>query len=254
MAHLVTATGAFSFSAQTTVLQAVAEGVTKNHPEWVHGGAAGGLLKMDEPEVVRWITDHVDKMITEQGIDLYRQDFNIDPLRFWQQNDAEDRQGITENHHVTAYLAYWDELRRRHADMLIDSCASGGRRNDLETLRRAVPLLRSDYLFDPRLIRALAGAEPTLLQLPAEQKSLLLDEPVEELPVVRGIGWNGLANRSTVAAILFWWLVVVAIGVIAFPVTYATFRFLGDRGYALSKGIVIPRSSRRSIMEASARE
>ena len=29
--------------------------------------------------------------------------------------------------------------------MLIDSCASGGRRNDLETLRRAVPLLRSDY-------------------------------------------------------------------------------------------------------------
>jgi alpha-galactosidase len=29
--------------------------------------------------------------------------------------------------------------------MLIDSCASGGRRNDLETMRRAVPLLRSDY-------------------------------------------------------------------------------------------------------------
>ena len=33
--------------------------------------------------------------------------------------------------------------------MLIDSCASGGRRNDLETMRRAVPLLRSDYLFEP---------------------------------------------------------------------------------------------------------
>ncbi len=31
--------------------------------------------------------------------------------------------------------------------MLIDSCASGGRRNDLETLRRSVPLLRSDYQF-----------------------------------------------------------------------------------------------------------
>ena len=29
--------------------------------------------------------------------------------------------------------------------MLIDSLRSGGRRNDLETLRRAVPLLRSDY-------------------------------------------------------------------------------------------------------------
>jgi len=47
------------------------------------------------------------------------------------------------------YLDYWDELLRRHPGMLIDSCASGGRRNDLETLRRAVPLLRSDYLFEP---------------------------------------------------------------------------------------------------------
>jgi len=36
-------------------------------------------------------------------------------------------------------------LRRRHPDLLIDTCASGGRRNDLETLRRSVPLLRSDY-------------------------------------------------------------------------------------------------------------
>ena len=34
-------------------------------------------------------------------------------------------------------------------NMLIDSCASGGRRNDLETLRRAVPFIRSDYLFEP---------------------------------------------------------------------------------------------------------
>ena len=88
-------------------------------------------------------------MITEQGIDLYRQDYNIDPLPFWRNNDAADRQGITENHYVTGYLAYWDALRQRHPNMLIDSCASGGHRNDLETMRRAVPLLRSDYIFEP---------------------------------------------------------------------------------------------------------
>ena len=64
---------------------------------------------------------------------------------YWRGNDAPDRQGITENLHVQGHLAYWDELRRRHPDMLIDTCASGGRRNDLESLRRAVPLLRSDF-------------------------------------------------------------------------------------------------------------
>jgi len=42
---------------------------------------------------------------------------------------------------------FWDELRRRHPGMLIDNCASGGRRLDVESLRRSVPLWRSDYRF-----------------------------------------------------------------------------------------------------------
>ena len=49
-----------------------------------------------------------------------------------------DRQGITENLYVQGHLAFWDEFRRRNPYLRIDSCASGGRRNDLETIRRAV--------------------------------------------------------------------------------------------------------------------
>ncbi len=67
----------------------------------------------------------------------------------WRSQDAEDRQGITEIRHVTGYLAYWDELRRRFPSLLIDTCASGGRRLDLETLRRSVPLWRSDFAYEP---------------------------------------------------------------------------------------------------------
>ncbi|HEY3414067.1 MAG TPA: NPCBM/NEW2 domain-containing protein [Armatimonadota bacterium] len=122
----------------------------RQHPEWLLGADGGDkLLNLGNPDARKWLTDHVDGLIKSQGIDLYRQDFNIDPLPFWRANDAPDRQGLTENQHVTGYLAYWDELRRRHPDMLIDSCASGGRRNDIETLRRAVPLLRSDFLLEP---------------------------------------------------------------------------------------------------------
>ncbi|MBN1345069.1 MAG: alpha-galactosidase [Phycisphaerae bacterium] len=123
--------------------------IAEKHPEWVLGGAKGGLLNLGNPEAWTWLVNHVDKLLTEQGIDLYRQDFNMDPLGYWRGNDAPDRQGITEIKHVTGYLAYWDELRRRHPNMLIDSCASGGRRNDLETMRRAVPMWRSDYAFEP---------------------------------------------------------------------------------------------------------
>ena len=69
----------------------------------------------------------------------------MSPLSFWRGNDAPDRQGITENFHVQGYLAYWDQLRGRNPQLIIDSCASGGRRNDLETMRRAVALHPTDY-------------------------------------------------------------------------------------------------------------
>jgi alpha-galactosidase len=119
-----------------------------NHPEWVLGGTKGGLLNLGNDAARQWLTEHTDQLLSEQGIDLYRQDFNMDPLNHWRGADAPDRQGITEIRHVTGYLAYWDELRCRHPEMLIDSCASGGRRNDLETMRRAVPLWRSDYAYE----------------------------------------------------------------------------------------------------------
>jgi alpha-galactosidase len=122
--------------------------LAKNHPEWVLGGGKGGLLNLGNEEARKWLTDHVDRLIREQGIGLYRQDFNMDPLEYWRRNDAPDRQGITEIRHVTGFLAYWDELLRRHPGLLIDSCASGGRRNDLETMRRSVPLWRSDYAYE----------------------------------------------------------------------------------------------------------
>jgi alpha-galactosidase len=104
-------------------------------------------LNLGDPGAYRWVIDTLDKQISE-GIDFYRTDFNIDPLAYWRANDAPDRQGITEIRYVTGFLAYFDELLRRHPNLLIDTCASGGRRNDLETLRRGLPITRTDYAFD----------------------------------------------------------------------------------------------------------
>jgi alpha-galactosidase len=75
---------------------------------------------------------------------VFRQDFNIAPLGFWQAADAPDRQGIAENRYVAGLYTMWDELRRRHPNLTIDNCASGGRRIDLETCSRSYPLWRSD--------------------------------------------------------------------------------------------------------------
>jgi len=122
----------------------------ETHPEWLLGpDGQQKLLNLGNPDARAWVTDYMSTFLEREGIDLYRQDFNVDPLGYWQLGDAPDRQGITENHYVTGYLAFWDELLRRKPGLVIDSCASGGRRNDVETMRRAVPKHRSDLIFEP---------------------------------------------------------------------------------------------------------
>ena len=117
------------------------EDVLREHPWWNDTR----LLNLSDPAVVEWMAQRVNALIKSEGIDLYRQDFNIDPIDFWRNNDAPDRQGITENHYCTGYLRMWDLILAANPGIVIDSCSSGGRRNDLETLRRALPLHKTDY-------------------------------------------------------------------------------------------------------------
>jgi alpha-galactosidase len=119
----------------------------KNHPEWLLSDTGvGRILDEGNPAARQWLIEHISGMIVSQGLDWYREDMNGGgPANAWRKHDAPDRQGLTENLYVQGHLAFWDELRRRHPHLRIDSCASGGCRNDLETMRRAVPLLRSDF-------------------------------------------------------------------------------------------------------------
>jgi alpha-galactosidase len=115
---------------------------------------ASFLLDFGNADAWAWSVKRFDAIITNEAaqgheLDVFRQDFNMDPLGYWNAKDVPGRIGMTQVKHVTGHLAFWDELRKRHPRLWIDSCASGGRRNDLETMRRSVPLLRSDYQFEP---------------------------------------------------------------------------------------------------------
>ena len=118
--------------------------IAREHPEFVFGGDKGGLYKLSDPAARHYLTDLLSRRITEFGIDTYRNDFNIDPLAFWREADPPDRQGMTEIRYVEGQYALWDELLAGHPGLSIDNCASGGRRIDLETCRRSVPLWHSD--------------------------------------------------------------------------------------------------------------
>lgn len=119
----------------------------REHPDWLLKleGKDDRLLNLGDPDCRRWLTDHVCGLIRENGIRVYRQDHNFTPLEYWRLNEKEDRRGMNENLHVQGYLQYWDDLLARSPGLWIDSCASGGRRNDLETMRRSVPLHYTDF-------------------------------------------------------------------------------------------------------------
>ncbi|MBP5718096.1 MAG: alpha-galactosidase, partial [Abditibacteriota bacterium] len=123
-----------------------------NHPDWVisgdfpeswGGGDYGNLVDFSNPAAVNWFINRFDKLIKETGTDMYREDFNMSPLRYWQRVD--DRKGFVENHHIQGHLRLWQTLKDRNPGLEIDSCASGGLRNDYETMCAALPVLRTDY-------------------------------------------------------------------------------------------------------------
>ncbi len=119
----------------------------REHPEWLLKleGNENRLLNLGDASCRQWLTDHVCRLIRRNGIKIYRQDHNFEPLQYWRVNEKEDRQGTNENLYVQGYLQYWDDLLARNPGLWIDSCASGGRRNDLETMRRSVPLHYTDF-------------------------------------------------------------------------------------------------------------
>ena len=133
----------------------------QEHPEWLLRTRAktgsrpdlNRLLDLGITACRDWLTEHICALIAENGIRIYRQDFNFAPLDYWRDNDTDDRQGMHENLHVQGYLRYWDDLLIRNPGLWIDSCSSGGRRNDLETMRRSAPLHYSDYGYGQHAIK-----------------------------------------------------------------------------------------------------
>jgi alpha-galactosidase len=113
----------------------------------VKGEQGTYLLNFGLPEVQKYFFDIVKGYMSLPGFRVYRQDFNMDPLQFWQFNDAPDRQGITEMKYIEGLYAYWDKIARTWPDSLREECASGGRRIDLETVKRMHIHQDSDYWF-----------------------------------------------------------------------------------------------------------
>jgi alpha-galactosidase len=126
--------------------------LSKEHPEFVisPSGDGGGLLDLGNPAAREFMTKYLIEALKKYDVDWMRIDFNIDPLGYWQFLDQKDRArvGMAEIRYMEGFYRMWDEIRKTYPKLAIDNCASGGRRIDLETMSRSIPLWRSDNTCD----------------------------------------------------------------------------------------------------------
>ena len=120
------------------------------HPEWMldipeHNNDTYLMFDLGNPEACSWLCKYIGDMIEENGIDHYRQDFNMHPDIYWAANEEDGRIGMKEIRHIENLYKFWDYLLKRFPNLFIDNCASGGKRIDMETIARSAPLWRSDY-------------------------------------------------------------------------------------------------------------
>ena len=116
------------------------------HPEWVLPNEA---VDHGVAEVNEWMKKYYSNIISEYGLDIFRQDGN--PV--YTADESPDRQGINQIRHFEGFYEFWDYLLQNHPGLMIDNCSGGGRKIDLETSKRSVSMWRSDFQvpqpFDP---------------------------------------------------------------------------------------------------------
>ncbi len=105
------------------------------------------LMDMGDPDFVDWCFERFSSILDAGKISLYRQDYGVNPAAIFKHEalNPDGRVGYVENRYARGYYALWDKLIARSPNRMIDSCAAGGGRNDIDSLRRAVPLHKTDH-------------------------------------------------------------------------------------------------------------
>lgn len=122
--------------------------IYKEHPDWFIDNGHGGMHKVlwfGNEEAYNYIKETISHYIRELKLSCYRQDSNVPLSDYFRNKDEEGRRGMAEITHITKLYELWDYLLSEFPGLIIDNCASGGRRIDIETLKRAIPFFRSDY-------------------------------------------------------------------------------------------------------------
>jgi len=122
----------------------------QEHPEWILPlGASAGVINLGLPKARDFLLRYNNAAIKEYGVNWWRTD-NHPELEYWSSGDVDPkRQGMTEMRYVEGLYGLWDGMLAANPGLMLDNCALGGTRLDLETASRSGMLWRSDSVVPP---------------------------------------------------------------------------------------------------------
>ena len=125
--------------------------VVEQHPEWfvpVPGWSQSQFYHIDlsQRAAQDYLIETVGNWIEQLDIRWSRWDYNIEPAPYWQAVDPTMKIQFA---YFQGLYRVLDTLMREHPNWMVEGCASGGRRIDLGTMRRAHTYWMSDHSTDP---------------------------------------------------------------------------------------------------------
>lgn len=128
----------------------------KEHPNFFFSdweGRGCRLLRLNDDLARDWALETITKQVRTLNAGWIRFDMNCDPAECWAKHDVEGRRGETEIRYMENLYGLLDALRTRLPNVMLENCSSGGRRIDLEMIRRTHTDWISDHTQSEAVIR-----------------------------------------------------------------------------------------------------
>lgn len=127
-----------------------ASAVAAAHPEWLRRVDTETLALVDLgiPEARDWAVALLDGLIARWSLGWLKLDMTCHDFAAYFKGDA-----LGELTHIRGLYSVLDEVRLRHQGLVIEGCASGGGRIDLEMIARCDTMWISDQTVNPELVR-----------------------------------------------------------------------------------------------------
>ncbi|MDX9882500.1 MAG: alpha-galactosidase [Prolixibacteraceae bacterium] len=110
--------------------------ILKDHPDWVYTCNGSMVtdkrrtaLNLNKPEVRQWMKSELNRLVKKYNLDWIKIDYNLSPGNCFD-DEGLTMKGTIHYNNVLIYYNILDELQAENPNLIIENCASGGRRFD----------------------------------------------------------------------------------------------------------------------------